>query len=168
MSDKKQQLRDLLKNFSKEELVEFLVESKEDSSEEEARTHEIDKNRRRRGRGGRKKNKGKKGRSGTSNKRGNSKGAACKSGTMDLDSPRENKFLDMMKTMRFSASEREELEQASESDKKDNLPARTSAPRNLNLVEVECRVCGDVYDVAPSMVYDTKRWKCNDCSTSAG
>ena len=166
--NKKEKLKELLKDFSKEELIDFLVEDTDEETEEatDERTHEIDR-KRRRGKGSRKKNRqGRKEPMGR--KKGNSKGNSCRTSPIDIDSPRENKFLDFMRSTNLSAKEREELERAASSDKKDNIPARTSAPRQLNLVEAECRVCGDVYDVAPSMVHDVSRWKCNDCSTSAG
>jgi hypothetical protein len=73
-----------------------------------------------------------------------------------------------MRSTNLSPKEREELEKAAISDKKDAVPARTTSPRQSSMIEVECRVCGDVYDVSPSVVHDSSRWKCNGCSTSAG
>ena len=177
--NKQDKLKALLKDFSKAELIEFLIDDTEgeekvsepepeqvEEDDAEERTHEINK-KRRRGKGGRKR-RGKGKRSAKGRKKGNSKGSNCRTAPIDIDSPRENKFLDFMRSTNLSPKEREELENAASSDKKDAIPARTTNPRQSSVIEVECRVCGDVYDVSPSVVHDSSRWKCNGCSTSAG
>lgn len=41
--------------------------------------------------------------------------------------------------------------------------------RQFELVEVKCRVCGRTETVSPSLVHEgVERYKCNNCSTSAG
>lgn len=41
--------------------------------------------------------------------------------------------------------------------------------RQFELVEVKCRVCGRTETVSPSLVFEgVERYKCNNCSTSAG
>ena len=45
----------------------------------------------------------------------------------------------------------------------------TARMRQFELVDVVCRVCGKKESVSPSLVFDSpSRYKCNNCSTSAG
>jgi len=44
-----------------------------------------------------------------------------------------------------------------------------SRARQFEMVEVKCRVCGRTETVSPSLVFEgLDRYKCNNCSTSAG
>jgi hypothetical protein len=44
-----------------------------------------------------------------------------------------------------------------------------SRARQFELVDVKCRVCGRTETVSPSLVFEgLERYKCNNCSTSAG
>ena len=44
-----------------------------------------------------------------------------------------------------------------------------SRGRNFQMVDVVCRVCGKKETISPSLLFDTPaRYKCNNCSTSAG
>jgi hypothetical protein len=44
-----------------------------------------------------------------------------------------------------------------------------SRARQFEMVEVKCRVCGRTETVSPSLVFEgLERYKCNNCSTSAG
>ena len=76
--------------------------------------------------------------------------------------------------MSLSDKERQELQEASEFDKKMgfDLPSKkvskTGSP-TTNRVEARCRVCGSVEMVSPAFVPPEKdRYKCNTCSCSAG
>lgn len=41
--------------------------------------------------------------------------------------------------------------------------------RNFEMIDVVCRVCGKKETISPSLLFDTpSRYKCNNCSTSAG
>lgn len=45
----------------------------------------------------------------------------------------------------------------------------TARMREFNLIDVVCRVCGKKESISPALVLDTpSRYKCNNCSTSAG
>ena len=44
----------------------------------------------------------------------------------------------------------------------------TERNRDFNFVDVRCRQCGKEDNVNPSLVYDIKRYKCNDCSKTGG
>lgn len=166
MNNKKQELKKLISQFTKEELIEILSEPNEEN--EESTVHKIDskeastKKRSRRGRGTRKRNKS----NSSAAKRGGDKGSACRVKSLDTSGERPNKFLDFMEGTILSASERTELEEASKSDKQNNSQ-RTPRTRTSSLVDVECRVCGQQQQVSASIVYDAGRWKCNQCSTQA-
>ena len=142
MNNKKQELKKLISQFTKEELIEILSEPNEEN--EESTVHKIDskeastKKRSRRGRGTRKRNKSK---VSSAAKRGGDKGSACRVKSLDTSDERPNKFLDFMEGTILSASERTELEEASKSDKQNNSQ-RTPRTRTSSLVDVECRVCG--------------------------
>jgi hypothetical protein len=44
-----------------------------------------------------------------------------------------------------------------------------SRSRDFSLVKVTCRVCGKTEDINPVLLFDApNRYKCNNCSTSAG
>ena len=44
-----------------------------------------------------------------------------------------------------------------------------SRAREFEMVEVKCRVCGRTETVSPALVFEgLERYKCNNCSTSAG
>jgi hypothetical protein len=44
-----------------------------------------------------------------------------------------------------------------------------SRARQFEMVDVKCRVCGRTETVSPSLVFEgLERYKCNNCSTSAG
>lgn len=45
----------------------------------------------------------------------------------------------------------------------------TARMRQFEMVDVVCRVCGKKESVSPSLVFESpSRYKCNNCSTSAG
>ena len=161
--NKKEELKKLVKQFTKEELIEILSDSSDVDDKETVHRIGPEKRSNRRGKGTRKKNKG--------NRRGRrveSKGNACKTTSLETSKKRHNKFIDFMENTVLSASERAELETASKDDKLHSEVQRgPRGGRSSDLVEVECRICGIVKDVSQSVVYDVSRWKCNQCSTQA-
>lgn len=40
----------------------------------------------------------------------------------------------------------------------------TERTREFSFIDVRCRQCGKTETVNPSIVYDVKRYKCNDCA----
>jgi hypothetical protein len=54
-------------------------------------------------------------------------------------------------------------------DKKLNQYGPTPRTRTFKMVKVTCRVCGKTEEINPNMLTDSpQRYKCNDCSRSAG
>ena len=72
-----------------------------------------------------------------------------------------NKFLSMR--------ERDMHKEDTKIDKvlcKNGPVART---RDFSMIKVTCRVCGKTEEINPSLLFDApNRYKCNNCSTSAG
>tara|TARA_R110002020_G_scaffold55309_2_gene153585 strand:+ start:9353 stop:9853 length:501 start_codon:yes stop_codon:yes gene_type:complete len=166
MNDKIDLLKDLLKDISKEDLAGLFEEAKKEKEEEET-IHSISKNdssskpnNRRRGKGTRKKNKR------TSQAKKTSKSKACHRTQIEIKK-RENKFDDFFNNTVLSSSERKELEQATEADKK-TVVNKTPRTRGSTLVDIRCRSCGQDHTVSSSLVYDESRWKCNNCCTTPG
>jgi hypothetical protein len=182
--NKKQLIAKLLDKLSEEDLMELLGDEPEQEQEEEQQTFNTHihstrsegSSNRRKGRGNSKaKAQGKTGRSGKrkSKKSGRSKGSrgkSCRVMPMDLDSPRENKFEEMIGSSNLDANERVELSKASAEDEQARSQ-RTNfkkPARQSSLVDVDCCVCGDEYEVSATLVSNIDRWKCNSCSTQAG
>jgi len=182
--NKKEELKRLLKEFNKEELMEIIVDSEKEIGHDcpsgpigekgepgEEVVHPIDpaKKKRRRGKGtrsrGRQPKEGAKKRS--TKTYGNNKGDPCRTGVIDTSRQRPNKFDDFMKNTVLSASERHELEEASKADAENKDAQRAPRSRQSALVEVECRTCGAEEEVSPAVIYDMSRWKCNKCSSQA-
>lgn len=73
----------------------------------------------------------------------------------------KNKFLDMR-----------EKDMHKEDSKIDKLLCKSgpvSRSRDFSLVKVTCRVCGKTEEINPVLLFDApNRYKCNNCSTSAG
>ena len=45
----------------------------------------------------------------------------------------------------------------------------TARVREFNLIDVVCRVCGKKESISPGLLFESpSRYKCNNCSTSAG
>lgn len=54
-------------------------------------------------------------------------------------------------------------------DKKLAKHPPVSRTRDFQMVDVVCRVCGKKESISPSLLFDApNRYKCNNCSTSAG
>ena len=74
----------------------------------------------------------------------------------------------------LTSAERKELEQASKSDKQNNVHVqreRLTQRRPSGRIEVRCRSCGKTEKVSPALVIkdeDGFRYKCNKCSCSPG
>jgi hypothetical protein len=74
----------------------------------------------------------------------------------------------------LTSAERKELEQASKSDKQNNVHIqreRLTKRRPSGRIEVRCRSCGKTEKVSPALVVkdeDGFRYKCNKCSCSPG
>jgi len=164
--NKKEELKKLLKEFTKDELMEIIGDSEEAPS-----FHKInsDKKKRRRGKGTRRKGKEAQQNSGGRSTKvyGKNKGNPCRTGSIDTSGQRPNKFVDFMKDTTLNATERSELEEASKSDNQNRGVPRTPRTRNSNLVEVKCRSCGTQEMVSASVIHDMNRWKCNNCSSQA-
>lgn len=56
----------------------------------------------------------------------------------------------------------------SEIDKKLLNKAPSPRMREFSLMEVTCRKCGKTEEVNPAYVMDKRRYKCNECSGTAG
>ena len=67
----------------------------------------------------------------------------------------------------LNSSERAELNEATKADKENQSSQRSPRTRKSQTVEVECRSCGEQREVSSAVVYDTSRWKCNNCSSKA-
>lgn len=79
----------------------------------------------------------------------------------DKISNRKNKFLDM--------PERNMHKSDTAIDKKLSINPPTPRNRKFNSANVKCRICGKQEKVSPSIVPEpADRYKCNNCSTSAG
>jgi hypothetical protein len=176
MNDKKNLMKKILDKFTEEELQDLLnnsnmtIETEKDTQEERksSHTHSINGGNKRRGSGYRKKNK-------NTNKtkkrnRNNNKGKACRVLPMDLDQERSNKFEEIINNTNLDQNEQRELSQASETDEKARKNQRSfkKMSRQSSLLEVECCVCGDEYEVSSAIVSDVNRWKCNNCSCQPG
>jgi len=164
--NRKEELKKLLKEFTKDELREILEAPEEEA---EKNFHQIDptKKKRRRGKGTRRKNKKKGSQKRSTKTYGNDKGNSCRSSTVDTSSKRPNKFEDFMKNTVLTAAEKSELEEASAADRQNKGADRAPRTRRSNMVEAECRSCGVQEEVSSSVIYDINRWKCNKCSSQA-
>jgi hypothetical protein len=85
-------------------------------------------------------------------------------------SPEKGGFLD---GLGLTPTEKEELSEASDSDKKAGRDQPLEHPRKTRraapLVEARCRVCGTSSLVSSSLVpLESERFKCNKCACSAG
>jgi len=79
----------------------------------------------------------------------------------DKVSNRRNKFTDM--------PEKDMHKSDSIIDKKLSINPPTPRNRKFNPVKVKCRICGKEEKVNPSIIPEpADRYKCNNCSTSAG
>lgn len=132
----KEQLKDLLKQFSQEEIREALGDKKKDKN-------------RRRGKGKRKK---------TSN---NNKPS-------DIKKPQnssENKFDDIISTIRLSSDEEKELRDAAEADKGAEVNPNRGKRNLAEKKSFRCSSCGRDHQMFPSQIFNRERWKCNRCIT---
>jgi|19_taG_2_1085344.scaffolds.fasta_scaffold00145_13 ribosomal protein S27E len=185
MSNKKDRIASLLAkmdNSMLDKLEEALGDS--EAPEEKPTKHEIQKKpNRRRGRGKkrrqedstdleeieeqrpRRNKRGKRSRPRTQERK-ISKGSACRTLEYDIDSPRENRFLDFIGDTSLDAEERQELKDASKLDKNNKRKTKKQA-RPSPMIWVRCRGCGEEEEVSASMVHNVKRYKCNDCSATA-
>jgi hypothetical protein len=138
----KEELKKILKNMSKEDLMDVIVEMQ--SEDDGQPTHKINKQKKknRRGKGGRKR------KSHSTKIFGNDKGDKARSGKVDTSGGRPNKFLEMMDDISLSSARR--------------------SPRNRrpsSKVDVKCRICGIEESVSPALVSDVSRYMCNNCCT---
>lgn len=73
----------------------------------------------------------------------------------------KNKFVDM--------PEMNMHKEDVEIDKKLAKHPPVSRSRDFEMLDVVCRVCGKKETISPALLFDAPdRYKCNDCSTSAG
>lgn len=79
---------------------------------------------------------------------------------LNTKATRENRFLDMPE----SGMHKEDCL----IDKKLQKYPPTLRNRPVNFVKVKCRVCGKTEEISENVVDSTDRYKCNNCSTSAG
>ena len=83
---------------------------------------------------------------------------AKKSQPSTIDS--SNKFLAMQEMYMFKGD--------AAIDKKLSKNPPIPRTRQFSSVTVKCRVCGRSEEVNPGLVYDSSRYKCNNCSSSQG
>lgn len=146
-NEKKEQIETLLSSLSPQEIDQFFVLLQKSSV-----TTRNTKKKKRRGKGRRKRRD--KEETQSSQKPG----------------PEQEGFLD---SLNLTPTEREELSEASDSDKKAGRDQPLEHPRNTrkvaSLVEARCRVCGTSSLVSSSLIpLETGRFKCNKCACSAG
>lgn len=77
----------------------------------------------------------------------------------------ENKFDDMLSSIRFTDEEKRELEEATKVDDEADQTKSVSARPAASTVEVTCCTCNKKFIVSPSVVFSVDRWKCNACIT---
>jgi len=130
----KEQLKDLLKQFSQEEIREALGDKKKDKN-------------RRRGKGKRKKSSNDK--EPINNKK--------------LQESSENKFDDIISTIRLSSDEEKELRDAAEADKGAEVNPNRGRRNLVEKKPFRCSSCGKDHKMFPSQVFNRERWKCNRC-----
>ena len=126
----KEKLKDLLKQFSQEEIREALGDKKKDKN-------------RRRGKGKRKKS--------NENKK--------------PQESSENKFDDIISTIRLSSDEEKELRDAAEADKGAEINPNRGRRNLAEKKSFRCSSCGKDHKMFPSQIFNRERWKCNRCIT---
>ncbi len=126
----KEQLKDLLKQFSQEEIREALGNEKKDKN-------------RRRGKGKRKKPNNK----------------------IRPQQNTENRFDDMISTIRLSPDEKKELKEAEMADKGAAINPNRGKRVVVEKQSFRCTSCGRDYKMFPSQIFNRDRWKCNKCIT---
>tara|TARA_R110000751_G_scaffold72839_2_gene147503 strand:+ start:3709 stop:4104 length:396 start_codon:yes stop_codon:yes gene_type:complete len=126
----KQQLKDLLKQFSQEEIRDALGDEKKNKN-------------RRRGKGKRKKS--------NNNKR--------------PQDNFENKFDDIISTIRLSPEEEKELKEAEKADSGSEINPNRGKRGSAEKKPIRCSSCGRDYKMFPSQIFNRERWKCNRCIT---
>jgi phage protein D len=153
--DKKEQLQSLIASLSPEQIEEF-----EALLQKSSVTSRNTKKKRRRGKGRRKKREA-----------AEAKEQQLAREKQPKDSPSADDFL---KGLRLTAAEKEELQEASRSDKEMGAHEASQSPRPTkkkadHRVEVRCRICGKTEKVSGGIVPPEKdRFKCNTCCCSAG
>lgn len=80
--------------------------------------------------------------------------------TIDSTIDSSNKFLAMQEMYMFKGD--------AAIDKKLSKNPPIPRTRQFSSVTVKCRVCGRSEEVNPGLVYDSSRYKCNNCSSSQG
>ena len=126
----KETLKDLLKQFSQEEIREALGNENKNKN-------------RRRGKGKRKKSSNKK------KPQGNV----------------ENKFDDIISTIRLSSDEEKELREAAKADEGAEVNPNRGRRSPAKKQSFRCSSCGRDYKMFPSQIFNRERWKCNRCIT---
>ena len=151
--DKKEQLESLLASLSPEEM-----EDLEALLQKSSVTSRNTKKKKRRGKGKRKRREATK-----------AKDQPVEREHHMEDSPSTDEFL---KDLHLTASEREELEEASRSDREMGAHDQNPRPpkkKTNHQVEMRCRICGKTEKVSPGIVPPERdRFKCNACCCSAG
>ena len=71
-----------------------------------------------------------------------------------------NKFLEMQEMYMFQDD--------AAIDKKLSKNPPIPRTRHFSSITVKCRVCGRSEEVNPGLVYDSSRYKCNNCSSTQG
>lgn len=79
---------------------------------------------------------------------------------LNTKSIRENKFLDM--------PEAKMHKEDCSIDKKLQKYPPSLRNRAVNFIKVKCRVCDKIEEISENVVDSIERYKCNNCSTSAG
>jgi len=178
--NKKKLIAKLLDKLSEEDLMELLGDEPEQEEEQQTFNTHIHSTRsdgsnsnRRKGRGQSKSKanaRNKKRKSKRGGKSRGSRGKSCRVLPIDTDSPRVNKFEEMIGSANLDANEQVELSKASQEDEEARSKRLNfkKPSRSSSLIDVDCCVCGDEYEISATLVSNPDRWKCNACSTQAG
>tara|TARA_R110002020_G_scaffold95727_2_gene229470 strand:- start:1384 stop:1848 length:465 start_codon:yes stop_codon:yes gene_type:complete len=150
-SDKKDQMESLLESLSQEQ-----IEQLESLLQKSSVTSRNTRKKRRRGKGRRKKRERERN----------------KEETAPTPSEEEPMEEDFTLGLRLTASEREELAEASKFDKEAGVTDAPERPKKVTkncFVEIRCRICGNTNKVSRGLVPpEATRYKCNTCACSAG
>lgn len=152
---KKELIAKILNKLSEEDLLDILGEEDE---EQNTHTHTIQ---RRRGSGQNKRTKKKK----TGKNKQRKK--PSRPVRMDTSGNRPNKFDNFIQQVNLTKGEQKELKEAEKVDKVNKNRPKPDK-RGSNMIDVECRSCGQEDTVSASIVLDPDRYKCNNCSASSG
>jgi nitrogen regulatory protein PII len=100
--------------------------------------------------------KNKKRRRGRGKRKNNSKAQTKKQNS-------NNKFDDIMSTIRLSPDEVQELKEAAKADKMANQQQFKGRREQVKKVKITCSLCHKEFNMFPSQIFNKERWRCNSC-----